>query len=211
MLPFGRDAFLEVFAAYNGATWPVAVLTYPMAAFALVVTVRGEAGKGGGVAIVLAAMWAWAGLVYHGLYFSRINPAAYAFAGAFLLQALLFSTCAVRGRALTPGRPEGLRLAAGGAMAAYALIAYPLIGLAGEGYPHLPLFGTAPCPLLILTFAILTLLRRAAWWLWIVPLAWTAIGGSASVLLSVPQDWGLPASAVTAVSLALAGRRNAPQ
>ena len=80
---------------------------------------------------------------------------------------------------------------------------YPLIGLAvGERYPTMPLFGISPCPLLVFTFGLLLLARSAPWWLWIVPLAWAVVGGSAAVLLAVYQDWALPVAAA-AVMLVL--------
>lgn len=86
-------------------------------------------------------------------------------------------------------------------MVAYAMLAYPLIGLlSGERLAELPLFGVSPCPLLILTFAPMILATQVPWWLWIVPLLWSAIGGSAAVLLAVPQDWALPVSAVAALA-----------
>ncbi|MDQ7813119.1 DUF6064 family protein, partial [Brevundimonas sp.] len=88
------------------------------------------------------------------------------------------------------------------------VLVYPLIGvLSGERYAEMPLFGVTPCPLLIFTFAVMILAARVPWWLWIVPLLWSAIGGSAAVLLSVPQDWALPLFALAAVAIARTDRR----
>jgi hypothetical protein len=42
-----------------------------------------------------------------------------------------------------------------------------------------------------------------------VPFAWSLIGGSAAVLLNVPQDWLLLASGVIAAPLVLSQRRRA--
>ena len=91
----------------------------------------------------------------------------------------------------------------------YAMVAYPLIGLAvGERYPAMPLFGLAPCPLLIFTFGLMLWASCARWWLWIVPLLWSAIGGSAVIVLSVPQDWALPFSGAIAFLLVWLDRRS---
>jgi hypothetical protein len=74
---------------------------------------------------------------------------------------------------------------------AYALVVHPLIGLFGpHPYPATPLFGVAPCPTVIFTLALL-LLSNARWRLVFIPLLWSAVGGSAAVLLAVPQDYGL--------------------
>lgn len=197
MLPFTRSQFFELFAAYNAANWAAVVLAYPLAIVALAAAWRGTPRSGRLTAIVLAIMWAWVGLVYQGLYFSQINPAARAFAAAFVVQAVLFAAHAAIGRGLEFGPRSRIRSVTGLVMIVYAMIAYPLIGVAlGERFPALPLFGVTPCPLLIFTFGLMLWARCARWWLWIVPLLWSVVGGSAVVLLSVPQDWALPVSAV---------------
>ena len=211
MLPFTREQFFEVFAAYNAATWPAAVVAYPLAAIALVVALRGTPNSGRIVAVVLALMWVWVGIVYQGLFFAPINPVARFFAAAFVIQAALFLWHAWSRGGIEYG-PRGLfRTWAGATMILYALILYPLIGLAvGERYPAMPLFGVAPCPLLIFTFGLMLWASCARWWLWLVPVLWGAIGGSAAILLSVPQDWALPLSAVVALLVLWRERRNEP-
>lgn len=198
MLPFSREAFFEVFAHYNAAIWPAPLLAYPLGLLASLSALHGTRRSGRLVAVSLAVMWAWVGLVYHGMFFTPINPAAQIFAGAFILQSLLFGLCAVLGKSLDYGRRSQENLIAGAALILYAAVAYPLIGFAsGERYPAIPLFGVTPCPLLIFTFGLMLWASRVSWWLWILPLGWSVIGGSASFLLSVPQDWALPISAVT--------------
>jgi hypothetical protein len=147
------------------------------------------------------------GIAYHGVYFSQINPAARAFAGIFLLQALLFAIDAGQLRGLEFTSRSRVRASAGAVLIAYAMVAYPLVGLAaGERYPAMPLFGVAPCPLLIFTFGLLVWASRARWSLWILPLAWSLVGGSAALLLSVPQDVALPVSAVSVLLIGLLDR-----
>jgi hypothetical protein len=200
MLPFTRDAFFDVFAAYNAAIWPVAVAAYPLALVAVLFAWRTTKKASRIVAAVLALMWGWAGIVYHGLYFSQINPIAWIFAAVFLAQAALYGIAAVGSLRFSPR--SRVHAVAGGLLIAYAMIAYPLIGiLAGESYPRLPLFGVTPCPLLIFTFGMMLWADHVRWWFWIVPLFWTVIGGSAAVLLLVPQDWALPLSAVLTMAI----------
>jgi hypothetical protein len=211
MLPFTRQQFFEVFAAYNAATFPAAILAYPLAVLALVAAWRGRAGSGRTVGLVLALMWGWVGIVYQGIYFSQINPAARIFAAAFVLQALLFAAHAIAGRGLEFGPRSRLRAVAGASMIVYAMLIYPLIGLAvGERYPAMPLFGVAPCPLLIFTFGLMVWASRARWWLWIVPILWSVVGGSAFIALSIPQDWALPVSAAGALLIARHDRQAQP-
>lgn len=59
----------------------------------------------------------------------------------------------------------------------------------------MPLFGIAPCPTTIFTIGILLLGPwHVARWLLLIPVLWTIIGGSAALLLNVPQDYGLLAA-----------------
>lgn len=207
MLPFTREQFFEVFAAYNVATWPVAIAVYPLALLALVIAWRSTPWAGRWVAATLCVMWGWVGIVYQGIFFSQINSVARIFAAAFLLQAVLFSIHAATGRGLEFGPRSRIRATTGAVMIFYAMVVYPMIGLlAGERYPAMPLFGVAPCPLLIFTFGLLLWASRARWWLWAVPLIWSIVGGSAFVLLSVPQDWALPISAVAVLLVMLLER-----
>ena len=200
MLPFTRQQFFEVFADYNAANWAAAVIAYPLSLTALVLAWRASPQAERAVAAVLALMWGWVGVVYQGLFFAPINPAARIFAVAFTAQAALFAWASWTGRGLEYGPRKRVRSIAGAAMILYSLIIYPLIGLAfGERYPAIPLFGVTPCPLLIFTFGLMLWASCARWWLWIVPMLWALVGGSAAVLLSVPQDWALPVSALLAL------------
>jgi hypothetical protein len=85
----------------------------------------------------------------------------------------------------------------------YAAVLYPLIGVwTGHHYPALPMFGIAPCPVVLFTFGVLLLAkaplpRR----LLIAPFVWALIGGTAAFLLGVAQDWLLLASAGVGVYL----------
>lgn len=147
MFPFTRQQFFEVFAAYNAANCPAAIAAYPLSLLALLIAWRGRPNAGRWVGAILALMWGWVGLVYQGLYFSQINPAARVFAGGFLIEALLFAVHALLGRGLEFGPRSRLRALAGAALIVYAMVGYPLIGLlAGELYPAMPLFGVTPCP-----------------------------------------------------------------
>ena len=82
-------------------------------------------------------------------------------------------------------------------MIVYAMLLYPAIGaLAGQSYPAVPVFGVAPCPLVIFTFGVLLLADPLPLRLLIVPLLWSLVGGSAALLLQVPQT-GRCSSAVS--------------
>lgn len=107
MLPFTRDQFLAVFAAYNEAVWPVQVLAYLLGLAIVILVLRPSPTGDRLVAAGLGAMWTWTGIVYHGLYFSTINSAALGFASLFVLQGLLLFHSAVFGPKLRFGVRAG--------------------------------------------------------------------------------------------------------
>ena len=207
MLPFTHQQFLDLFAAYNEAVWPAQPAAYLLALGACAALALRRRGAGRMAAGVLALGWLWTGVVFHGLHFARINPAATAFAALFCVQGLLFVAVAVRrGAWLRPGR--GWRAWPGWGLVAYAMLLYPAIGVAvGGRYPALPMFGITPCPLTLFTLGVLLLGERATpWWLLVVPGAWCVVGGSAAFLLQVPQDWPLLAGVLLVPVLALPPR-----
>jgi hypothetical protein len=86
-------------------------------------------------------------------------------------------------------------------MIGYATLLYPLLNAwAGHAFPQAPSFGVTPCPLTIFTFGVMALSRtRLPWTLYAIPAIWSAIGGSAALLLGVAADWALPAAGLLAI------------
>lgn len=211
MLPFTREQFLAVFVAYNKAVWPAQVLAYLLALLMVILIIWPSKQRSRVVAAGLAAMWLWTGVAYHGMHFSTISAAAWGFAALFVIQGLLFIEAGVlRGR-VAFGWCRGWTGWLGWALVAYASIVYSLLGqFLGHGYPAIPMFGIAPCPLTLFTFGLFLLTtapvpRR----LLVIPVIWSLIGGQAAFRLGVPQDWPLIVSGAILLVLLRrdAGRR----
>ena len=191
MLPFTREQFLAVFAAYNEAVWPAQYVAYALGLAAIVAVAKRGPASARVVSGILAAMWLWTGLTYHAMYFSATNEAAWGFAALFVAQAVLFVEAGlIRGR-VAPAPIGGPRSWLGWSLVGYSALIYPLLGLAlGDRYPAMPMFGITPCPLTIFTFGVLMLAAgRVPRRLLVIPGAWSLVGGSAAFLLDVPQDW----------------------
>jgi hypothetical protein len=62
MLPFTTEQFYAVFAAYNAAIWPVALVAYGLGLMALGFLVKPGRVADRAVAIVLGLMWLWTGV-----------------------------------------------------------------------------------------------------------------------------------------------------
>jgi hypothetical protein len=206
-LPFSRDALFAVFAAYNEAVWPMQLVWLSAAMAAAALTTTPQRLKGRAVSAVLAALWAWMGLVYHLEYFSAINPTAWWFGGVFMLGAGAFAWFGVRHDGLryetltaSAGSAARTRLLAGWGLVILALFVYPMIGVAmGQRFPASPTFGL-PCPTTVYTIGMLVLagptVPRV---MFVVPLLWAIVGSLAAFTLGVTQDLVLLVAAAIAL------------
>ena len=192
-LPFTRLEFLQVFSDYNQSIWPLQILAGALGIFALALLFSDRPWANRLIAGILAVLWMTVGVGYHWLFFSSINAAAYLFGGLFVIAALIFLVeGAVRNR-IGFRLVRGIRGWLAATLFAYALIVYPAVGLVvTHPYPETPLFGVAPCPTTIFSLGLLLLASHPKpILLAAVPMLWAGIGGSAAVLLDVPQDLGL--------------------
>jgi hypothetical protein len=211
-LPFTVEQFLSVFERYNRAIWPAPFVAYGLGVAALALACRGGRGASRFALAVLAAFWAVNGAGYHLAFFRTVNPIATAFGVAFLAQAALLALAAARAEPLPFHFRPGARQLVALAFAAYALVAYPLLGMAaGHAYPRAPMFGVAPCPTTIFTFAVILLADAPVpAWLYAIPFLWSLLGVSAAAQLGIVEDYGLAvAGIVGTVILALGHRRAA--
>ena len=203
-LPFTREEFLEVFARYNVDVWPLQWGLVAAGLIAAGVLFTRSAHKERLCLALLSLMWFWMGAVYHLRYFATINPAAVGFGVLTLAEGGLLAWAAAKSELRIAWR--GASRWVGLTLVAYGIAVYPLLNVAlGHTYPAVPTFGL-PCPTTIFTLGLL-------WWLRggqirilvVIPLLWSAVGGSAAFALGIPQDFGLLIAGI--VSLVLLGRR----
>lgn len=190
-MPFSTEAFLALFATYNEAIFPLQLFAYLLGVVAVIAAFRGRPAAMQQVPIILALFWFWTGLAFHLIYFSQINPAAYLFGSAYLLQGLLFLNASRHG--LRFGFDTSPRSLLGALFILYAIFVYPLLNYRfSHGYPQMPMFGVAPCPTTIFTFGLLLWCQsKVPWHLIIIPLLWTLVGLTAALQLAIPEDYGL--------------------
>ena len=141
-LPFTREQFFQVFGTYNDAVTPLQIgfVLLGLSAYGAMVLRRRDSDRV--ISAILAALWAWMGIVYHLIYFREVNPAATLFGIAFLAGAALFAWAGVlRGKLAFDGEGRARRIA-GHVLVAYALVGYPLLSaMLGREFPQLPTFG----------------------------------------------------------------------
>ena len=194
-LPFTREQFFDLFVAYNEALWSAALALWMASAVIVALRLSARRPHDRWISALLVAHWAWSALAYHGAFFTRINPAAWLFAAFFLGQAVLFFRVGFVQRRLSfaPWNTAWAPLAWG--LIGYSL-AYPAINVLDHGsLLRIPTFGL-PCPTTIFTAGVLMLATPRSWMLSIVPVIWSAIGGSAAFLLGVHADVALPIAGI---------------
>lgn len=201
------DGLRRLFSGYNPTVWPGHLLAYAAIGVALV-GILGRPGRWSDrlTSGVLAAAWLWLGVVFFGRHAAQTDPLLGAIYGAmFVYQAFLFVGDGVLGDRLALEACTRATSRVGWAALGYALVAYPLIGLAlGLGYPESPLFAMAPCPTAIATFGLLLLARPPLpKHLLVIPSIWAVLAPLAAVGHGYLQDLGLFVVGALAVALIL--------
>lgn len=191
-LPFTIEQFLDVFGIYNESVWPMQIVLYLFAVVAIVLAFKKFKNSDKIVSIILAFFWLWIGIVYHLIYFTAINKAAYFFGVLFIVQGLIFLYAGGVKSKLSFKYHGDLYGIFGSVVILYALIIYPILGhQLGHVYPRTPTFGL-PCPTTIFTFGLLLWTnKRIPKYVIIIPLLWSIIGFGAAVGLTIYQDYGL--------------------
>lgn len=159
---------------------------------------------------MLSFFWLWIGIVYHIIFFSKINKAAYLFGSLFILQGIIFFIYGIVSNKLIFRYNKNTLNKAGIIFISYALIIYPVLGyFLGRSYPYSITIGL-PCPTTIFTFGILLFSEKkipiAAL---IIPLLWSIIGFTAALNFSVYEDFGLILSGLISFTLLTIQNRNA--
>jgi hypothetical protein len=207
-LPFTREQFFDLFAAYNEALWPAIVALWTASAVIVALRLSARHPRDRWVSAVLVAHWAWSAVAYHVAFFTRINPAAWLFAALFLAQAVLFFRVGVMHQRLSFAPWGNAWAPLAWCLIAYSL-SYPVINaIDHRSLQRIPTFGV-PCPTTILTVGVLMLATPRYRSLAVVPVIWSAIGGSAAFLLGVSADFALPIAGIALAVFSV--RRTTPE
>ena len=199
-LPFTLEQFLQVFKDYNQSVYPLQIVFYLMAGAVILLSIKKILNADKVINAILSFFWLWMGIVYHLVYFTQINKAAYLFGGVFILQGLLFFYQGVLNNKLSYEFPFNKWGWTGAFLIIFALIIYPLLGyVAGHFYPASPTFGL-PCPTTIFTIGILMWSnKKMPLSMMIIPLIWSIIGFFAALKLGFLEDTGLPVAGILGI------------
>jgi hypothetical protein len=207
-LPFSLPDFLNIFKSYNQSIYPLQILFYFIAFFCVYLLFTKNKSATKITSVVLSFFWLWMGIVYHIIFFSTINKAAYIFGAFFIIQGIMFAGCGLIRKKLSFEYKKNSFNHMGILLLLYALIIYPVLGYnLGLAYPYSPTFGL-PCPTTIFTFGILLFTnKKMPVHLLIIPLLWSIIGFTAALTLTIYEDIGLLVAGVTAFVLLIINNR----
>jgi hypothetical protein len=191
-LPFTVDQFFEIFKSYNQAVFPVQFILILVALVAIFLTFKRGLWPDKITVLILSLLWAWMGVVYHILFFSMINKAAYLFGILNIFQAALFFYFGIIRNELSFRFGKNISGWIGAVLVGYALVIYPALGyFLGHRFPSSPTFGL-PCPTTIFSFGLLLWTTgRLRLIIMLFPVIWALIGTTAAIYLRVYEDFGL--------------------
>lgn len=200
--PFALEQFLNVFKNYNLSVFPMQWLFY-FFGFAVVYFVLKPILKSDKIiCLLLAFFWLWMGIIYHIIFFTAINKAAYLFGGLFIIQGFLFVVIGVFQKKISFSFQKDKYGITGITLIIFALIIYLVVGyLFGHVYPYSPTFGL-PCPTTIFTFGVLLLnQKKCPFAIFIIPFIWSFIGFMAAFQFDFLEDTALIVASLATVSL----------
>jgi hypothetical protein len=156
----------------------------------------------------LGILWIWIGAVYHIGFFSAINPVARVFGALFILEGffILYSTFSNKLHfSFNYTKPDYL----GYFFILFGWIIYPLIGLLIHIEPAKTISLGLPCPTTIFTFGLFILARNQfPKYLIVIPSLWSLLGLFAALNFGVYQDLMLIVSAIGALVIIYARKKN---
>lgn len=202
MLPYSLEVLFSAFGRHNEALWPLALVFYGLAPLLLAWVFSGHKPLLASVVLgaYLALAWLSVGVGFFWLRFAPFDSVAPYEAALFLVQAGLFGWAGFRGRlrlASSECRWVGLLLVL------MAMLLGPMVDAQGGHSPRW--FALAPGATVLASLGIL-LMVRAPWYLWPIPLAWTAKAGLVAWWLGLDQDLLLPVLGLAALAFALWSR-----
>ncbi|WKZ69329.1 MAG: DUF6064 family protein [Melioribacteraceae bacterium] len=191
-MPFTIEQFLDTMELYNKSIWPLQIAFNTLALIMIFFLFKNSTTGNKFISASLGFFWLWMGIVYHLVFFTQINNAAYGFGIIFIIQGLLFLYFGLIKVDLQFSLRKDWLGILSGIFILYALLIYPILGhYFGHTFPRNPTFGL-PCPTTIFTFGLLLFtIKRVPWYLIIIPFIWSLIGTSAAINLTIYEDFGL--------------------
>ena len=89
-MPFSTEQFFEVFREYNISVFPFQVVILMLGTLSIFLIRKDSKFISSFIKGFIIILWLWNGIVYHIMFFTAINKAAYVFGALFVIQGFLF-------------------------------------------------------------------------------------------------------------------------
>jgi hypothetical protein len=199
-IPFTTEQFFEIIAKYNQAVFPAQLLLLLAVILSVILIHSKKSMRNSLIGGFLGFLWLWTGIVYHFMFFTEINKAAYLFGGLFVLQGLLFFRETFYRKKLEFGFSGKPMEFVAYFFLAFGAVIYPILIYFLENSTEKTISPGLPCPSTILTFGFLMLTSaKLPKYLLIIPALWTVVGTSAAINFGVYPDFLMPISALFAI------------
>lgn len=173
LIPYSAEAYQGLFTYYYQAISPLHIMALGIG-FYLVVLLARHSSRGPIIAkLIIAVLWIWNGVVFHGQYLIDLNWAAEYFGYAFIAQGLMIGTHAYINRT-NNYRPDAIIRAIGCGLVIFGMIFSPTIAAIAETpISQTHLFGITPLPMIMASLgAILVIYAKPPIWLFVIPISW---------------------------------------
>jgi hypothetical protein len=200
--PFTLEQFLKVFKNYNESVFPMQLVFYFLGFSIIYFVLKPNSKSDKIISLLLTFFWVWMGIVYHIIFFTAINKAAYLFGALFIIQGILLLVFGIFQNKLSFQFKKDKYGSTGLILVLFALIIYPVVGFFfGHIYPSSPTFGL-PCPTTIFTFGLLLMnSKKCPIAILIIPFIWSVIGFMAAFQFGILEDIGLIVASLMTVFL----------
>lgn len=199
-IPFTTELFFNVIENYNLSVFPAQIFISILALASVFLIHSKSRWKNKLIGGYLALLWIWIGIVYHLIFFTSINQAAYLFGAFFILQGVLFLFETIGRENLQFEFKRETSNVFAYFFIIFGIIIYPILLYFLEGSLNKTITLGLPCPSTILTFGFLMLTsKKFPKYLLIIPLLWTFVGTSAAFNFGVYPDYMMPLSAIIAI------------
>jgi Family of unknown function (DUF6064) len=85
-ITFTTEQFLQVFANYNQAIYPIQFALIIIAIVTVFLAASRKPFANKLISYLLGSLWLWTGIMYHLIFFTAISPPAYLFGTLFIIQ-----------------------------------------------------------------------------------------------------------------------------
>lgn len=199
-IPFTTEQFFEIIEKYNVAVFPLQWAIVLLGVFSVVLLHSENDSKNRVIGGFLGGLWLWIGIVYHWLFFTEINEAAWVFGTLFVLQGLFFLFETFYRKKLEFSFAGGVMHYLAYGFIVFGIAIYPVLLFFLEGTMDRVITLGLPCPSTILTFGFLMLTTPTfSKYLLVIPALWTVVGTTAAFNFGVYPDLLMPVAALVAI------------